>query len=107
MAQYSAAPEMTIDTEKSYTATIQTSKGDVVIDLFPEEAPLSVNNFVFLAREGFYNNVKFHRIIKGFMIQGSTGSPCRGDFFEIPIFLSDRRGNQTVGYVTLMYEEKN
>ena len=84
MAQYSAAPEMTIDTEKSYTATIQTSKGDVVIDLFPEEAPLSVNNFVFLAREGFYNNVKFHRIIKGFMIQGGdpTGTGAGGPGYQ-------------------------
>ena len=84
MAQYSAAPEMTIDIEKSYTATIQTSNGDVVIDLFPEEAPLSVNNFVFLAREGFYNNVKFHRIIKGFMIQGGdpTGTGAGGPGYQ-------------------------
>ncbi|MQG21415.1 MAG: peptidylprolyl isomerase [SAR202 cluster bacterium] len=75
---------MTIDTEKSYTATIQTSKGDVVIDLFPKEAPLSVNNFVFLAREGFYNNVKFHRIIKGFMIQGGdpTGTGAGGPGYQ-------------------------
>ena len=84
MAQYSAAPEMAIDAEKSYTATIQTTKGDVVIDLFPKEAPLSVNNFVFLAREGFYNDVKFHRIIKGFMIQGGdpTGTGAGGPGYQ-------------------------
>lgn len=84
MAQYSAAPEMAIDAQKSYTATIQTTKGDVVIDLFPKEAPLSVNNFVFLAREGFYNDVKFHRIIKGFMIQGGdpTGTGAGGPGYQ-------------------------
>ena len=84
MAQYSAAPEMMIDTEKNYTATIQTSKGNVVLDLFPKDAPLSVNNFVFLAREGFYNSVKFHRIIKGFMIQGGdpTGTGAGGPGYQ-------------------------
>lgn len=84
MSQYKAAPEMAIDTEKSYTATIQTSKGNVVLDLFPKEAPLSVNNFVFLAREGFYNDVKFHRIIKGFMIQGGdpTGTGAGGPGYQ-------------------------
>ena len=61
---------MTIDQDKSYTATIQTNHGDLVIELFPKEAPISVNNFVFLAREGFYDGVVFHRIIADFMIQG-------------------------------------
>ena len=61
---------MTIDQDKSYTATIQTNHGDMVIDLFPKEAPITVNNFVFLAREGFYDGVVFHRIIADFMIQG-------------------------------------
>ena len=70
ITQYSAPPPMTIDADKSYTATIQTNHGDMVIDLFPKEAPISVNNFVFLAREGFYDGVVFHRIIADFMIQG-------------------------------------
>ena len=52
---------------------MQTSKGDIVIELFAKEAPLTVNNFVFLARDGFYNGVRFHRIIKGFMVQ--SGDP--------------------------------
>ncbi len=70
ITQYSAPPPMTIDQDKSYTATIQTNHGDMVIDLFPKEAPITVNNFVFLAREGFYDGVVFHRIIADFMIQG-------------------------------------
>lgn len=72
--QYSAAPPVsTIDENKSYTATLHTTMGDMQVDLFPKDAPQTVANFVFLAREGFYNNVKFHRIIKGFMVQ--TGDP--------------------------------
>ena len=76
MKQYPAPPKMTIDAKKKYTATIHTTKGDIVLDLFASEAPKTVNNFVFLARDGFYNGVRFHRIIKGFMIQ--SGDP-KGD----------------------------
>lgn len=64
---------MQIDINKRYQAVLTTSEGDITIELFPQEAPKTVNNFVFLAREGFYNGVKFHRIIKGFMVQ--TGDP--------------------------------
>jgi peptidylprolyl isomerase len=64
---------MSIDQSKEYTATIKTNYGDITIQLLPKEAPLAVNNFVFLAREGFYDGVKFHRWIKGFMIQ--SGDP--------------------------------
>lgn len=71
--QYSAPPALTIDPNKSYTATLHTTAGDMQVEFFPKEAPKTVNNFVFLAREGFYNNVKFHRIVKGFMVQ--TGDP--------------------------------
>ena len=76
--QYSAPPQMSIDTKKGFTATFDTSRGKIVVDLFPKEAPNTVNNFVFLAREGFYNGTKFHRVIPDFMIQGGdpqgTGS---------------------------------
>src|SRR4028119_2372136 len=68
--QYSAPPELTIDTKKKYVATFATDKGEIVVDLFPAEAPMTVNNFVFLAREGFYNGTKFHRVIGNFMVQG-------------------------------------
>ena len=70
MQQWSTPPAMQIDTTKSYVATLNTDKGDIVIQLFPEHAPLTVNNFVFLAREGFYNGITFHRVISNFMVQG-------------------------------------
>src|SRR6476660_2962903 len=67
---YPAPPEMAIDPNKNYTATFDTSRGQIVCDLFAKDAPNTVNNFVFLAREGFYNGTKFHRVIADFMIQG-------------------------------------
>ncbi len=71
--QYESYPPMTIDQNINYQATLVTNKGDIVIELFANEAPLAVNNFIFLAREGFYDNVKFHRVIQGFVIQ--SGDP--------------------------------
>ncbi|MFZ5815480.1 MAG: peptidylprolyl isomerase [Bacillota bacterium] len=68
--RWSQPPKMAIDPQKQYIATMETSLGTMKIELFAKDAPLAVNNFVFLAREGFYEGVKFHRIIKGFMIQG-------------------------------------
>src|SRR5947209_1654027 len=82
MAQkrYSAPPQMVIDPNKRYVATFHTQVGDFQVELFAAQAPQTVNNFVFLAREGFYNNTTFHRVIKGFMVQGGdpTGTG-RGD----------------------------
>ena len=74
--QYSSPPPDTIDRAKTYTATIDTSAGAMTLELFASEAPLTVNNFVHLARDGFYEDCQFHRVISGFMIQG--GCP-RGD----------------------------
>jgi len=71
--QWSAAPDMQIDTARTYHATLKTTKGDVRVELLASESPRTVNNFVFLAREGFYDGVPFHRVIKTFMIQ--TGDP--------------------------------
>jgi cyclophilin family peptidyl-prolyl cis-trans isomerase len=71
--QYQTPPAMTIDPAKSYTATFHTEKGDVVAELFASKAPITVNNFVFLARDGFYDGVTFHRVIPDFMAQ--TGDP--------------------------------
>ncbi|HZW84128.1 MAG TPA: peptidylprolyl isomerase [Candidatus Deferrimicrobium sp.] len=70
---YTAPPAMQIDPQKQYHATIQTNQGDIGIKLFASESPKTVNNFVFLAKEKFYDGIKFHRIIKDFMIQ--TGDP--------------------------------
>ena len=71
--QYSSPPAMTIETGKNYRARITTNRGEMTAELFPADAPNTVNNFVFLAREGFYDGVVFHRIIKDFMVQ--TGDP--------------------------------
>ena len=68
--RYNAPPPMTIDVNKSYTATIDTTEGTMTAELYPKIAPQTVNSFVFLAREGFYDGVIFHRVIPGFMIQG-------------------------------------
>ncbi len=67
---YSAPPDMTIDVARKYTATFQLAKGQIVCELYAQEAPRTVNNFVFLAREGFYDGTVFHRVIADFMIQG-------------------------------------
>ena len=71
---------MSIDPNHQYTATIKTGKGDIVLELFAKDVPRTVNNFVFLARQGFYNNTVFHRIIPGFMAQGGdpTSTGCGG-----------------------------
>lgn len=83
---YSAAPEMTIDPAKYYYATIETEKGDVRVQLFADRAPITVNNFVYLAREGFYDNTTFHRVLEGFMAQAGdpTGTGMGGPGYTIP-----------------------
>jgi len=68
--QWDAPPPMIIDTGKKYTAIMETEKGRMVFELFAEDVPVTVNNFVFLAREGFYDGTTFHRVIPGFMAQG-------------------------------------
>jgi len=68
--QWSNPPEMVIDPEKEYQVTLQTDKGDIVLNLFADKAPKTVNNFVFLAKEGFYDGTIFHRVIADFMAQG-------------------------------------
>ncbi len=79
--QYAKPPEMSIDLVKNYSATFDTTRGTIVCDLFAADAPLTVNNFVFLAREGFYDGTVFHRVIADFMVQGGdpmgtgTGGP--------------------------------
>lgn len=68
--QYPEAPDLTIDLDKDYAATLHTNHGDITIGLRAAEAPLTVNNFVFLAREGFFDGIVFHRVVPGFVIQG-------------------------------------
>ncbi len=81
---YSAPPPMTIDTSKQYTATIETERGSMVLELFASDVPVTVNNFVFLAREGFYDSITFHRVIPDFMAQGGdpTGTGSGGPGYK-------------------------
>ena len=83
---YSAPPSVTIDPNKKYSATLKTSRGEIVCDLFAKDAPKTVNNFVFLAKEKFYDGTVFHRVIADFMIQGGdptgTGRGGPGYRFE-------------------------
>ena len=83
---YAAPPPMTIDPTKNYTATITTPRGDIVIKLRPDLAPQTVNSFVFLAKEGFYNGVTWHRVLPNFMAQGGdpTGTGTGGPGYTIP-----------------------
>ena len=83
---YDDSPEMTIDPNVEYHAVFKTEKGDMRVKLFAEEAPVTVNNFVFLARDGFYNDTHFHRVLKDFMAQGgdptNTGAGGPGYQFQ-------------------------
>ena len=90
--QWREPPAMEIDPSKSYRATIETDRGNIVLDLYPQHAPKTVNNFVFLARQGFYDGVAFHRVIGNFMIQGGdpTGSGRGGPGYR---FEDELRGN--------------
>ena len=96
---YDDSPEMTIDPNVEYHAVFKTEKGDMRVKLFAEEAPVTVNNFVFLARDGFYNDTHFHRVLQDFMAQGgdptNTGAGGPGYQFQDEIAASlqfDRAG---------------
>jgi cyclophilin family peptidyl-prolyl cis-trans isomerase len=82
--QWNTPPAMQIDPKKKYKARMETEKGTIVIDLFADKTPITVNNFVFLAREGFYDGVIFHRVIADFMAQGGdpTGSGRGGPGYK-------------------------
>jgi cyclophilin family peptidyl-prolyl cis-trans isomerase len=97
--QWSKPPEMQIDPAKNYKARMETDKGTMVIELFADKAPRTVNNFVFLAREGFYEGVMFHRVIPNFMAQGGdpTGRGSGGPGYRFadefdPSLRHDRQG---------------
>lgn len=97
--QWNAAPVMEIDAKKEYKATIKTDKGDLVFKLHADKAPKTVNNFVFLARQGYYDGTKFHRVINDFMAQGGdpTGTGMGGPGYKFedefhPELRHDKRG---------------
>lgn len=90
--QWREAPAMEIDPSKNYRATIETTRGTIVLELYPAHAPKTVNNFVFLTRQGFYDGLKFHRVISNFMIQGGdpTGTGTGGPGYR---FADETYGN--------------
>ena len=82
---YTSTPEMSIDVNSTYTAELETSLGNIVIELFTDTSPITVNNFVNLSNDGYYKDVIFHRVIKGFMIQGGDPSGTgHGDMGKYP-----------------------
>ncbi len=93
VTQWDTAPEMQIDVNKRYLATLDTDKGKIVIELLPKVAPITVNSFVFLVRQGYYDGVTFHRVLPGFVAQGGdpTGSGSGGPGYSIPNEDSDLR----------------
>ena len=93
---YDSMPEMNIDISKKYSAVIKTSMGDMSIEFFTEDAPLTVNNFINLSRDGYYDNVIFHRVISGFMIQGGDPSGTgHGEMGKYPGYkFEDELNNQ-------------
>lgn len=96
--QYPTPPAMTIDPNKQYTASIETTAGTINVELFPKDAPGHVNSFVFLAREGFYEGVIFHRVIPGFMIQGGdpTGTGSGGPGYRLKAEFNSRKHKRGV-----------
>lgn len=96
--QYSAPPAMSIDPSKSYTATIDTSEGPISVEFYPSDAPNHVNSFIFLAREGFYDGVIFHRVIPGFMIQGGdpNGTGMGGPGYQLKAEFNKRKHTRGV-----------
>jgi len=88
---YDAPPPMSIDAAKHYTATIETAKGNIVLELYPKVAPQTVNSFVFLAGEGFYDGLTFHRVVPGFVVQGGDpqGNGTGGPGYTLPAEFSD------------------
>ena len=93
---YSSMPEMSIDQSKSYTAVIQTSMGDLTVEFFSDTAPVTVNNFISLSNDGYYDNIIFHRVISGFMIQGGDPSGTgHGEYGKFPGYtFEDELNNQ-------------
>jgi len=93
---YEKQPEMNINTDSSYRAVIKTNLGDMTVEFFTDDAPITVNNFISLSKDGYYDNVIFHRVISGFMIQGGDPSGTgHGDYGKYPGYkFDDELNNQ-------------
>jgi len=101
--QWDSSPEMQIDTNKKYMVEIETNKGVIELELFPKHAPKTVNNFVFLAKEGFYDGISFHRVISNFMIQGGdpTGSGAGGPGYSFEDEVADNPLTHERGVISM------
>ncbi len=105
MQSWNQPPAMEIDLQKTYRATIETPRGEIVLELYPQHAPKTVNNFVFLSRQGFYDGVPFHRVIKNFVIQGGdpTGTGRGGPGYQF----EDETANNPLTHETGMISMAN
>jgi len=101
--QWDSSPEMQIDTNKKYMAEIETNKGVIELELYPNHAPKTVNNFVFLAKKGFYDGLLFHRVISNFMIQGGdpTGSGAGGPGYSFEDEVADNPLTHERGVISM------
>lgn len=101
--KWNQPPEMKIDTDQVYQATMETPRGTIELELYPEHAPRTVNNFVFLSREGFYDDVTFHRVIDNFMIQGGdpTGTGRGGPGYRFEDELEDNPLKHETGVISM------
>lgn len=97
------APEMQIETDRAYRIVIETDRGNIKLELFPQHAPQTVNNFVFLCREGFYDGISFHRVISNFMIQGGdpTGRGSGGPGYTFSDETSDNPLRHERGVISM------
>ena len=104
-----SAPEFTIDTSTIYRVTIATPKGEIVLDLDPRIAPNTVNNFVTLARAGFYDGLTFHRVVAGFVIQGGcpNGNGAGGPGYNIPCEVTAEKQYHDKGVLSMAHAGRN
>jgi peptidyl-prolyl cis-trans isomerase B (cyclophilin B) len=101
--EWKSPPEMQIDPAKAYKVVIETSRGVIELELYPQHAPKTVNNFVFLAKQGFYDDVSFHRVIKNFMIQGGdpTGTGRGGPGYKFEDELKENPPKHETGVISM------
>ena len=101
--KWDSAPEMQIDTSKNYMVEIETNRGSIKLELFPNHAPKTVNNFVFLAQQGFYDGILFHRVISNFMVQGGdpTGTGAGGPGYSFEDEVSDNPLTHETGVISM------
>ena len=101
--RWDRSPEMQIDTNKKYMAEIETNKGIIELELYPNHAPKTVNNFVFLAGKGFYDGISFHRVISNFMIQGGdpTGTGAGGPGYSFEDEVEDNPLTHETGVISM------